>query len=309
MHIQFVEVSNFRKLKATHIDFAKDTTIFVGANNSGKTSAMTALRYFLVSPKSLALRDVTIANWRMIDVIGQAWERGETVEHSLDELLPSLDVWLHVPLYEIRHVIHILPSLDWTGGDLGVRLQYYVVSMEKLKTEYSVLRAAASSVAAKVKRADGESLEMWPLSLTDYLSRELGRHVGVRAFPLDPTAKTPPSKGVAQPQKLSGTVQPLRALVVLDAAVLVAAIGLLPAIYGRLVLPPEYARIEFSRDKAHPVERVMLRAKDSQWIVWNVETRRTEVIKLRDDETVVLGTRRHLAPALTSTGAACGKEH
>lgn len=102
---------------------------------------------------------------------------------------------------------------------------------------------------------------------------------------------------------------PLRALVVLDAALLVAAIGLLPAIYGRLVLPPEYVRIEFSRDKAHPVERVMLRAKDDQWIVWNVETRRTEVIKLRDDETVVLGTRRHLAPALTSTGAACGKEH
>ena len=101
---------------------------------------------------------------------------------------------------------------------------------------------------------------------------------------------------------------PLRALVTLGAALLVAAISLLPAVYGRLILPPEYSQIEFSRDKAHPVERVMLRAKDSQWIVWNVVTRRTEVVKLRDDETVVLGPRRHLAPALTSTGAACGKE-
>lgn len=101
---------------------------------------------------------------------------------------------------------------------------------------------------------------------------------------------------------------PLRALVMLDTTLLVAAISLLPAIYGRLILPPEYAQIEFSRDKAHPVERVMLRAKDSQWIVWNVATRRTEVIKLRDDETVALGPRRHLAPAFTSTGAACGKE-
>ncbi|MGV7173354.1 AAA family ATPase [Xanthomonas axonopodis] len=48
MHIDFVEVANFRKLLATRIDIAKESTVFVGANNSGKTSAMVALRRFLL---------------------------------------------------------------------------------------------------------------------------------------------------------------------------------------------------------------------------------------------------------------------
>jgi predicted ATP-dependent endonuclease of OLD family len=46
MHIQHIEVGNFRKLKAVRIDFSETNTVFVGANNSGKTSAMVALRRF-----------------------------------------------------------------------------------------------------------------------------------------------------------------------------------------------------------------------------------------------------------------------
>ena len=73
MRIKFVEISNFRKLKSTHIDFDKETTIFVGANNSGKTSAMVALRYFLLVPNKISLRDITIANWTKIDELGTDW--------------------------------------------------------------------------------------------------------------------------------------------------------------------------------------------------------------------------------------------
>ena len=62
MRIKFVEISNFRKLRSTHLDLDKKTTILVGANNSGKTSAMVALRTFLVTPNRLALRDITIEN-------------------------------------------------------------------------------------------------------------------------------------------------------------------------------------------------------------------------------------------------------
>ena len=74
MKIKFIEITNFRKLKSTHIDFDQKTTIFVGANNSGKTSAMVALRYFLLAPERLALRDITITNWIRIDALGEAWE-------------------------------------------------------------------------------------------------------------------------------------------------------------------------------------------------------------------------------------------
>ena len=48
MRIECVEVQNFRKVKATRIDFDKEQTLLVGANNSGKTSAMLALRCFFL---------------------------------------------------------------------------------------------------------------------------------------------------------------------------------------------------------------------------------------------------------------------
>jgi ABC-type multidrug transport system ATPase subunit len=47
MNISSIYVQNFRKLQQCHIDFSNNTTLFVGANNSGKTSAMDALGKFL----------------------------------------------------------------------------------------------------------------------------------------------------------------------------------------------------------------------------------------------------------------------
>ena len=40
MRIIGIDIQNFRKLFGCHIDISKETTLFVGANNSGKTSAM-----------------------------------------------------------------------------------------------------------------------------------------------------------------------------------------------------------------------------------------------------------------------------
>ena len=47
MEIKYIDVQNFRKLKKCRIDVAKRQTLFVGANNSGKSSAMDALILFL----------------------------------------------------------------------------------------------------------------------------------------------------------------------------------------------------------------------------------------------------------------------
>lgn len=47
MRIDHIHIRNFRKLKNCRIDFNIDQTIFVGANNSGKTSAMSAIIWFL----------------------------------------------------------------------------------------------------------------------------------------------------------------------------------------------------------------------------------------------------------------------
>ncbi|MFS8147706.1 AAA family ATPase [Rhizobium sp. BR 249] len=74
MLISQIEVANFRKLEAVRIDLSQKRTVFVGANNSGKTSAMTALRRFLVEPREFVVTDFTLSNWIKLNAIGKAWE-------------------------------------------------------------------------------------------------------------------------------------------------------------------------------------------------------------------------------------------
>ena len=46
MKISSIFIQNFKELYQCKIGFSKDTALFVGANNSGKTSAMDALCKF-----------------------------------------------------------------------------------------------------------------------------------------------------------------------------------------------------------------------------------------------------------------------
>ena len=45
--LRFLELCQFRRLGKVQLDIDKKTTILVGANNSGKTSVLAALRHFL----------------------------------------------------------------------------------------------------------------------------------------------------------------------------------------------------------------------------------------------------------------------
>jgi hypothetical protein len=76
-----------------------------------------------------------------------------------------------------------------------------------------------------------------------------------------------------------------------------AATTLLPSAYGRLVHQPSYQQVEFGRDKDKPVQRVLIRAAGPQWIVWNLDTRKTEVVTLGQGESVIIGSRRLLMPS------------
>ncbi|RVT39548.1 hypothetical protein EMM73_19830, partial [Rheinheimera sediminis] len=87
MKIAFIDIQNFRKLKSCHLALSEEETIFVGANNSAKTSAMDALIKFLdnkrisistegvqrVSSRSFHTQDFTLSNWRGLNSIGAAW--------------------------------------------------------------------------------------------------------------------------------------------------------------------------------------------------------------------------------------------
>jgi predicted ATP-dependent endonuclease of OLD family len=229
MRIDAVDIQNFRKLKSIRISFSNETTLFVGANNSGKTSAMLALGHFLVDSHRFTTNDFTLSNWTTINGIGAQLEKNPNPEDSQKvslaswiPVLPSLDLWLAVSQDEIHYVRQILPTLDWAGGLLGVRLRYEPQQLDKLYQEY----LAATKVAAQTKRArtenhkDGPRLNvtLWPENMRSFLDRKLGTHFILRTYLLDPQKKDQKVNETLKPQDLPDETEciegnPLKALI------------------------------------------------------------------------------------------------
>ena len=214
MHIDFVEVGNFRKLLAARIGFSKDKTVFVGANNSGKTSAMVALRHFLVERErsKFSLHDITLSHWPVIDAMGSSWEAAKAQDDDLpapdwSPVSPFLDIWLSVPKAEAHYVQKLIPTLDWDGGLLGVRLRLEPQDALQFQKDYLAARDEAQKIQGVDKPKPGESsgdlIKLWPKSLSDFLQRRLRRLFTVKAYILDPTKLADPNYGVARPQMIA----------------------------------------------------------------------------------------------------------
>lgn len=200
MKIDFVEIKNFRKLQCCRIDFDNEKTLLVGANNSGKTSAMLALSKFLCSPESLETTDISIVNWSLINQVGNDWESNTEHHCDLNDYLPLLDVWLDVPLNQIHHVIHIIPSADWSGGPIGVRLKFEVDDIDKLRIDYLERRSAVREIESQILEEQRPSVS--PRNLVEFLEKSLSA-LKLRAYSLDPEQRTEPdSKGRACIQSL-----------------------------------------------------------------------------------------------------------
>jgi len=222
VHIEFVEISNFRKLLSARVDLSTTTTLFVGANNSGKTSAMLAMRRFL-SPRRcpFEMHDLTLCHWPNLIALGESWIAARDADEVVDlaiapwaSSLPTLDLWLHVETGEMHHVRDLIPTLDWEGGRLGVRLRYEPKDLGLLYkdfmgavTDAEAMKAAAiAAVAAEhpdvVPQPDPPKLTVWPSNLIDFLSKRLSAHFTIRAYTLDPALLVGPVKSQAQPQAL-----------------------------------------------------------------------------------------------------------
>lgn len=217
MHIQFVEASNFRKLKGVRIELAEETTLLVGANNSGKTSAMHALRHFLVDGGRFSTHDFTLSNWALVNAIGESWKAMQSAgaaggaKPSMADwaaVLPTLDVWLQVEKGELHFVKPILPTLKWKPGLIGVRLRFEPKNIDDLYREYTAASAAAETTAAAAKEKLGKDLKvkLWPQSMMDFLERRMRAHFGLKGYVLDPAKTKPPVNGIAQPQPLPASV-------------------------------------------------------------------------------------------------------
>ena len=217
MKIEFVEFSNFRRLHSVRVDFAQKQTLLVGANNSGKTSAMVALRLFLKEKGGFSAKDVTASNWIKIEKFAETWSTDEDSEapnpEQLNELLPAIDVWISVEDNELHHVAHLIPSLDWTGGRLGVRIRLEAKSFNDLLKQFLQLRSNATTRVETYKsriETSPTGFSLWPKSFKDYLDRKFTSVLKLQTYLLDPSkVVSPDADHRAQPQRLPTMPEPL----------------------------------------------------------------------------------------------------
>ena len=212
MKIESVQIRNFRKLKNCHIDFGAKETVFVGANNSGKTSAISAIVWFLKNTGKFTLKEFTATNWSLINELGDHWIEKDTVDeiwldqHKWDSIVPAMDVWISVTDGEQYRVNHLIPSLStWEGKIVGIRCQYEPKDVLTLYSAYKQAKAKALALMETKEWREASSPELFPKNLCDFLGKgsNLKDYFDVNYYIIDPilepegddkTQKTPDNK-------------------------------------------------------------------------------------------------------------------
>jgi putative ATP-dependent endonuclease of the OLD family len=167
MRVSGVAIQNFRRLENVQIDIEERESIFVGPNNSGKTSATAIFRCFL-GGREFKIHDFSVARLADFDAFVATRTAGK---------LPkiSLDIWFTIDPESIAfgRVFTLLPKLsDFTR--VGIRLSYEIVDAKKLGDAYE---------AAYPVRENGTRVR----TLSQYLTLDgnLSRHYAVRYLSLD----------------------------------------------------------------------------------------------------------------------------
>ena len=182
MHLKSYRLKNFRRLRSVNIELAPDISIFVGANNSGKTSATQAVQMFLSGRKEkFSLFDFSSNVWGRLNEIGAGPPANdETVA------IPSitLDLWFEVAEDDLYLVLPILPSSEWQGNEVGIRVEFGAISaFDTLKRFRNAQQKAAAQIEAL--GANAGTYVPWPKSLTHFLEQELKTEFEFRYFVLD----------------------------------------------------------------------------------------------------------------------------
>lgn len=130
MKITSIAIRNFRRFERVAIGFEEDETVFVGPNNSGKTSATAAFRCFL-GGKDFRVHDLSVAKVPAMDVFGNGGgaEGLPTIE---------LDLWFSIDPNHISfgRAFTLLPELSDELEKVGIRLKYQPRDPEKMREAY-----------------------------------------------------------------------------------------------------------------------------------------------------------------------------
>ena len=130
MKITSIAIRNFRRLERVAIGFEGDETVFVGPNNSGKTSATAVFRCFM-GGKDFKVHDLSVSRVSAIDAFGDGGDADglPTIE---------LDLWFSIDPNHISfgRAFTLLPELSDALDKVGVRLKYQPRDPEKMRAAY-----------------------------------------------------------------------------------------------------------------------------------------------------------------------------
>jgi predicted ATP-dependent endonuclease of OLD family len=177
MHLKALKIKNFRRLKNVTVELDKELSIFVGANNSGKTSTGHALQLFTSSLKNkFSIHDFHIDCWEGKDV------EGVTVEATPPVI--SLDIWFEINENDLHRVIELLPNLQWEGSLVGVRIEFAPINVLALIDRY---QEAVNKATEHVRRdSNGEIIfHPKPRNIIEYIETNLNSEYELKYFVLD----------------------------------------------------------------------------------------------------------------------------
>ena len=226
-----VEICNFRRLASTHLDLDEETTVLVGANNSGKTSLLTVLRNFLGDSPGFRPYDLSLSQWAKLRELSQVWEdladdpttdakNPELWETQLQQLLdcmPFADLWFDAKEGAYNHVAPFITSLKWAGGAVGVRVRLEPVSTtDELRKLAWAYREARFPIKGLPKKGHA-----WPVDIIDYWLRHPADLRRIVVYRLDPlkgplVAKVAPTPQALPPGSPAVDMSHLRKLIRVD---------------------------------------------------------------------------------------------
>ena len=162
MHLHSYRLRNFRRLRDTHIELADDISIFVGSNNSGKTSATQAIHAFVTGGRErFSLYDFSSSCWKIFD---EAENTNLTDPIPEDFSLPSidLDLWFEVAEPDLYLVIPLLPSTNWKGTKVGIRVSLTARSAIGLIQNFQEVKAKGSEQIVELSSEGSVALRNIP---------------------------------------------------------------------------------------------------------------------------------------------------
>lgn len=197
MHVHSLAFKNFRRLKDARIEFASDLTIFVGANNSGKTSATHAIELFLSGAKDrFTIHDFCADCWASFEKLPTDGDKDTTLEFPVI----SLDVWISVDADNLYRVVELLPRAAWEESLVGLRIEFSAKDAAQTLANFKT-KAAKAEKFRQTKAKDGQDYNPWPRNMRDYLSRELKNEYRLRYFILDEAQLKPEAAAAAHTPK------------------------------------------------------------------------------------------------------------